>query len=624
MSDARLRRLERAAAQGDELAEKMLAAERLRSGVGFDEAATAAAAGLTTGQLHAFELLRQGASVYLTGEAGTGKSHLLRRWIEAEGKGKRIAVTASTARAAAELNIEGASTVHRWSGCQTGDKSVRQLANGRWRSRTAPNIQSADALVIDEVSMIGGRTLNLIDDLCRIARADKVEDLRRPFGGLQVVFVGDMGQLPPVRVEEVGFPFDTYAWRALDPRPVVLDEVKRTEQVEFAAALRELRLGRPSSATILLLAERVRAFKPDRHTLRLYPFNRQCDEANARELARLEDRHTFEAIDWRAPNAEGVGVALRDAVCPASIELARGARVMTTVNHQPTGDQAQEYINGTMGAVDSWTDTAIFVQPDGGGRLIRVERYEQTIYRNTVPGLDAEKIEKGAELCRLCKGAAGQRLIAGPWTAGAYCQPCWAELVAEHRTQELLARRRQFPMRLAWAVTIHKSQGMTLARASVNLANCRRTPGQAYVAVSRLAELEGLNIERWESGDTFRAAPEFLAFLARGYHADPLPADARSRLRASDLRGRARPKNLRAVRFEVVEGDTAWSSERLKATCQCGREVECGGTTDRSKRRCFAMLRSACTEGDGRRFYDDAAELEAAEAGESEATRASS
>jgi len=113
-----------------------------------------------------------------------------------------------------------------------------------------------------------------------------------------------MGQLPPVKVEQGGYPFDATAWRALAPTPYVLDEVMRQKDGAFSMALEELRRGRPSSRTILMLLDRVRAFKPGPDCARLYTRNRACDQTNARELAKLAETRTFKAIDWTAEVTE--------------------------------------------------------------------------------------------------------------------------------------------------------------------------------------------------------------------------------------------------------------------------------------------------------------------------------
>ena len=291
MSDERIRRLERAAAEGDVDAETALARARLRAACydGDLAAEIEARRELNDGQLCAYELLRGGHSIFLTGPAGTGKSYLLARWRDTDER--RVVVTASSARVAASLNGQ---TVHRWVGCGLGDRTARTISRGgRWSSRNASNIAAADALVIDEVSMLRGSTLNLIDDLCRIARADTPDDLRRPLGGLQVVFVGDMGQLPPIRVEEGGWPFDSHAWRALNPRPVQLTEVMRQADPVFSSALEDLRRGLPSAKTISYFAAQLRVFKPDTRTARLYTRNRACDRANTRELEKLDPIREF-------------------------------------------------------------------------------------------------------------------------------------------------------------------------------------------------------------------------------------------------------------------------------------------------------------------------------------------
>lgn len=603
MSDRRMRELERRAAQGDPEAAELLALALRRTELYSGDAAEAAKAreGLTPGQLVAFDALEAGESIYLTGAAGTGKTFLLRRWLEHTKT--RVAVTASTARAAASI---GGETVHRWSGCGLGNKTAKQIRQQtRWDSHKAQNIAGVDAVIIDEVSMIRGNVMNLIDDLCRIARADEPEDLRVPFGGLQVILVGDMGQLPPVRVEEGGFPFESFAWRALSPRPVILRQVMRQADATFSAALEELRRGRPRQATIELLFERVRAFKPDKSCARLYTRNRSCDSANNRELAKLKDRQVFAALDWHADGRESY---LRDCPGRAQVEVAVGARVMTTIN-DPDG----RFFNGSMGTVVGIAEGANGVQAEDSilldldsGETVRLTRHEWTSWHKEVPGLEVADPDGP---CRLCKGTAGRRAVRGPFPLGSYCLACWSEQVSAHQTRTLAARRRQFPLALAWAVTIHKSQGMSLDRVSVDLSRCF-SPGQAYVAVSRARTLEGLNIERWDADRTFQAAPEFLAFDQRGCRPLPLPADSAERLTSDDMRGKGRNANDIPVVFEFIDGGR-FGCGGLRATCtECDLVVEVSGQEDRSRRACFAQLRAGCPKGSGRRFYVQAEEGE--------------
>lgn len=354
-----------------------------------------------------------------------------------------------------------------------------------------------------------------------------------------------------------------------------------------------------------MLLDRVRAWKPGNDCAQLKTRNKACDKTNAQALAELGDIVEFHAQDW---TAEGCESYLRDGSGRLVVALAQGARVMTTTN-DPDGD----YYNGSMGTVVALGDERIMVELDTG-RMVFVERHEWREFRREVPGLEVADAQAG-EVCRLCKGSAGRRATAAPFELGAYCLPCWGELVAEHRTRELVARRRQFPLALAWAVTIHKSQGMSLDRVSINLSRCF-SPGQAYVAVSRARTLEGLNIEAWDGADSFKAAPEFLAFLARGYQCEPLAADAHERLGIEDLaRPRRRGANEVEVTIEMIADPRGYGNGGLLATCsRCELVVKVSGQTDKSRRACFAILRDRCQQEGRRRFYVQAEELDDAAA----------
>jgi ATP-dependent exoDNAse (exonuclease V) alpha subunit len=389
---------------------------------------------LSAEQEAAVARLEAGESLFLTGVAGTGKTYTLNTWLSRTKK--KVAVTASTGIAATHLNGQ---TVHRWSGAGIGDKTPEQIASKTWWSdQIAPGIKGVDALVIDEVSMIDGVTFAVVNSLCQIARGSPA-----PFGGMQVVVVGDMGQLAPVEHAAKGFAFETDEWWDAKIATVELLQVHRQSDAAFAAILRSIRDGTLTPEGAKALTSRVRAYDPDVvEAVRLSTHNARVDAANEARLARLPGRPVLYAAK-ESGLADCLQWIDKNCITPRLLALKVGARVMFTKNHQ-----FGLYVNGTLGRVAAVTKDDVSVLIDGAEEPVSVARVEWT----------AKRFEKGREVT--------------------------------------LATRRQYPLRLAWAITVHKSQGSTLDLVSVDLESTF-AEGQAYAALSRARSLEGLNIERW-------------------------------------------------------------------------------------------------------------------------------
>lgn len=403
---------------------------------------------LSPDQERALEALRAGGHVFLTGVAGTGKSAVVRRWLAETDQ--RVAVTASTGVAA--LQISGM-TLHSWAGLGLGDRPIEDVVCRRWwREQVASRMLRADALLIDEVSMLDAGTLDLADALCRHARRERL----LPFGGLQVVLVGDPGQLPPVELADRGWPYDSAAWRALAPETHELVTVHRQSDRAFVRALAEVRAGAMSRSTMILLESRVLAFDPDlAGAARLMTHNEQVDGVNEARLGELDGPLArFVAED--AGDPRHLEQVKRHCLSPEVLFLRVGARVMATKNDPESGA-----VNGSLGVV---------------------EHIERSAVRVRFIGLGARWVERAS--WEVCDG------------------------------DRVLASRRQIPLRLAWAITIHKSQGATLDRVSVNLARAF-APGQAYVALSRARTIDGLNLEAWSPASVI-THPRIIQMLGRG------------------------------------------------------------------------------------------------------------
>lgn len=404
--------------------------------------------------------LDAGRNIFLTGVGGTGKTYCLGAWLAALAGKKRVAVTASTGIAA--LNL-GGQTIHSWTGFGIGEKKVEELVMSiRWQDYAAPRMREADVLVLDEVSMISARHLNAFDMLCRHARC-----CEESFGGLQVVLVGDFGQLPPVSKGDAPpekFAFRAAAWRGANLEVHELREVRRQSEAGFVRALTEARDGKLAPDSLKLFESRVRAYDPDAapEPVRVFTHNRQVDEMNERRLAAL----TGSAVAFQAQEFGHESLLARidkDCLSPRVLSLKVGARVMFTRN-----DQAGRFCNGTLGTVRSMVESGFFKQ------------------EQVVVGLD-----DGREV--YLKERAAWEIKDG---------------------DRVVASRKQLPLKLAWAATVHKTQGQTIDRISVDLSRVFEH-GQGYVAVSRARSAAGLNIEAWRGAATFSAHPEVTAWAER-------------------------------------------------------------------------------------------------------------
>ncbi|HWW01082.1 MAG TPA: PIF1 family DEAD/DEAH box helicase [Candidatus Acidoferrum sp.] len=418
---------------------------------------------------------RAGRNCFLTGMAGTGKSTLLRRLINEAPS--RVDVTAPTGVAA--LNV-GGMTVHRFCGMllgpqlgQSNEEYFALLERDRRRSVLAGfnRVRRCEVLVIDEVSMLPGRQLEFIEFLFRRLRGRD-----EPFGGCQVIATGDFLQLPPVRVEgrerarEDTRPYqDGYDWAFLSPawaaaefKTVVLETVRRQDERSFVEALSGFRVGRVWGDCARLLQSRVRS-NPPATMPRLFTHNVQVDKWNDFQLSELPGDESVLEAEQNGPEHQR-GFLTKNLLTPATLRLKPGAMVMFTVNrtvsgsHQP-GRREPLYVNGQIGIVESVEPGAVVVRSKGGEE-IRVERFT---WRFDSQDKDTASFS-------------------------------------------------QFPLRLAWAMTIHKSQGLTLDSAYLDV-RAAREPGQAYVAVSRVRTLAGLHFKEWFKG--VHVSPEAIEFYRK-------------------------------------------------------------------------------------------------------------
>jgi len=398
-----------------------------------------------------FSDIKSGKNVLITGEAGTGKSTVLN--LLRKEYGARLPVTASTGIAA--VNVSGV-TIHSWAGLGLAKGKPEAIAKTirTEREKAYANIRKANRLALDEVSMISGELLDKIDTVFQILRESD-----KPFGGIQMVFFGDFLQLPPVSKEgKAEFAFKSIAWQTANVKTHILTKVFRQENQEFASALSDIRKGVLSESARAILNSRYNAedTEPDKEPIILHTHNRDTSAINIQRLNELEGkRRSFFAVDEGKPAA--CALLEKNCIAETILDLKEGAQVMLLANI----DQTQGLANGSMGIVTRFTS-----------------RYPVVEFYN------------------------GASMEVTPWE--------W-EIQENGRRA---AVRSQIPLKLAYAITTHKSQGMTLDKVKVFLGNCFEY-GQAYVALSRARSKEGLFIA---SGNrkAIRAHPEALNFY--GYH----------------------------------------------------------------------------------------------------------
>ena len=391
-----------------------------------------------------FELIEHTREhVFVTGRAGTGKSTLLNHL--AWNTEKSIVISAPTGVAA--LNV-GGQTIHSLFRLPIGviaDHDIDQTTELR------KLLNSIDTLVIDEVSMVNADLMDAIDRSLRQARQRAGE----PFGGVQVVLFGDPYQLAPVPggTEERAYFADTYrsmwffdakVWQEADLRIVELLQVHRQHESDFRFMLNAVRHGQVTKEIADRLNEVGARPAPDDGTITLATRNDTVNRINAQALGRLPGR----VLTAKAEVSGDFGG--RNYPADESLELKVGAQVMFLRNDVGQGD-GPRWVNGTIGTVTK-IDSTVYVDVDG-----EVHEVEPAIW----------------EKFRYTWSPATKKL-----------------------TKDVVAEFTQFPLRLAWAVTIHKSQGKTYDAAIVDLGTRAFTSGQTYVALSRITTLEGLYLTR--------------------------------------------------------------------------------------------------------------------------------
>ena len=392
------------------------------------------------------DILKTGANVFLTGEPGAGKTYIINKYVQyLREREIEHAITASTGIAATHI---GGMTIHSWSGI--GIKEILnkydldKIASSEYINR---RVRKTKVLIIDEISMLRAETLSMVDAVCR-----EIMQKREPFGGIQVVLVGDFFQLPPIDkkfkkqteekqreliIEEANarFAYESLVWERLRPVVCYISEQHRQDDAEFLALLLAIRRANVSDAHREQIKSRFAQDKnfPENIT-KLFSHNLDVDRVNDEMLGKIEGQDVKFNMDSMGASSL-VTALMKGCLSPEVLILKKGAVVMCTKNNPK-----EHFVNGTLGTV---IDFDVY----SGNPIIKTR--------------------------------SGRNIMITPMD--------WS--VEENG--KIKAKITQVPLRLAWAITVHKSQGMSMDAAVMDLSAVFEY-GQGYVALSRVRRLDGL------------------------------------------------------------------------------------------------------------------------------------
>ncbi len=404
-------------------------------------------------QALALEIMLAGESVLLTGPAGAGKTHLLNQFIRyAKADGKHVSITATTGLAATHL---GGTTIHSWAGIGVLDELPSGFADHVSKGRR-DIIEKTDVLIIDEISMLHDYRLDMVDMACRLVREEPDE----PFGGIQVVMSGDFFQLPPINRNNSrsgGFVVYSNVWQELDPVICYLQEQYRQDDEKLLAILDAMRAGDVRRHHAEQLLARAEVEPPEGDITQLHTVNIDVDKLNQKKLDMLPgDEYTYSQS--KTGSANYVESLQRSVLAPAELKLKDGAFVMAVKNAAD-----RKYVNGSLGQVVGFDV---------------LTNYPMVKFKN------------------------GKTITMLPET--------WELRDGDKKRASIV----QIPLRLAWAITVHKSQGMTLDAAQIDLGKAF-VEGMGYVALSRVKNMEslylvGINRMALQVSEDAKSIDEFL------------------------------------------------------------------------------------------------------------------
>ncbi len=389
---------------------------------------------LSDEQQIALEMCQSGENIFLTGGAGSGKSFVVREFMK-DKNDKELPILASTGAAAVLL---GGRTFHSFFGLgiMEGGASLtfQRIMNDK---KTLARIKKVEGVIIDEISMIPGEALTVAEMISQEARGSSL-----PWGGMRIIAVGDFGQLPPVTKigQKRDWCFLTETWKKSGFQICRLHINQRIQDNQFLHVLDDVRQGRLTEQVKNFLQEHTKAHDEDHPGTRLFPRRDQSEEYNQKKLAEInEDEFVVDSIYFG--EQKFIEILTKSAPVPQQLKLKIGCRLLFLKN-----DPQKRWVNGTRGVLASIEADHLVVRKDGG-REVKVEKMSFSM-------LDADGNVKASVI--------------------------------------------QFPVNLAYATTIHKSQGATLDELWCDLGSLWE-PGHAYVALSRLRDPAGLHIVRWNA-----------------------------------------------------------------------------------------------------------------------------
>ena len=443
-------------------------------------------------QSSALDILKTGQNVFLTGSAGSGKTYTLNQYIDyLRARRVPVAVTASTGIAATHMN---GTTIHSWSGIGIKDELTdRDLTNLSRKQFLADRLKDTAVLIIDEISMLHAKQINLVSQVLKHVRKND-----KAFGGIQVVVAGDFFQLPPIgskgESNREKFAFMSEAW--LDAKFHICYLSEQHRQVSEAAnggldlddILNQIRRQEVTFEAIAAL-EATFDQNVDIKRTRLYTHNLNVNKINDKELADLSgEMMRFEATS--VGDSKLVETLKKTVRTQDDLVLKVGSKVMFIKNNTELGVS-----NGTMGELIGFAAVKIDDSKDSSDNLIEDDDIGSD--KDSDVGNDKQAAKSAKEKAKKDKARikkpttqkmpvvrlnTGREVIAEP-----------EEWIIEDETGDVLASYEQVPLCLAWAITIHKSQGMTLEAAEIDLSRTFEL-GQGYVALSRLKSLAGLQL----------------------------------------------------------------------------------------------------------------------------------